>query len=116
MSKGKKDKNRVFTVNLKRDGIFSPYPFSYINGDEKQLTDFEFEGMSYDNLREVVRRLVHNPIHNLYYYKVGKKLKKGLCELKIDADIKEFIRVGEVGQRKAFVYKHVVNRLIANAR
>nr|GEW22803.1 hypothetical protein CTI12_AA091940 [Tanacetum cinerariifolium]GEX17592.1 hypothetical protein CTI12_AA091940 [Tanacetum cinerariifolium]GEX18889.1 hypothetical protein CTI12_AA091940 [Tanacetum cinerariifolium] len=61
MSKGKKDKNRVFVVNLKHDGIFSPYPFSYIHGDEKQLTDFDFEGMSYDNLRELVRKLVHCP-------------------------------------------------------
>nr|GEW00039.1 zinc finger, PMZ-type [Tanacetum cinerariifolium] len=39
----KKDKNRVFVVNLKHDGIFSPYPFSYIHGDEKKLTDFDFE-------------------------------------------------------------------------
>ncbi|GJT49371.1 hypothetical protein Tco_0975528 [Tanacetum coccineum] len=44
MSKGNvKDKNRVFVVNVKHDGIFSPYPFSYIHGDEKQLTDFDFE-------------------------------------------------------------------------
>ncbi|GJV80548.1 retrovirus-related pol polyprotein from transposon TNT 1-94 [Tanacetum coccineum] len=68
MSKGKKDKNRVFTVNLKRDGIFSQYPFSYINGDEKQLTDFDFE--------------------------VGKTIKQGLCELKNDVDVQEFLRVG----------------------
>ncbi|GJR53145.1 hypothetical protein Tco_1403666 [Tanacetum coccineum] len=66
MSKGKKDKNRVFVVNLKHDGIFSPYPFSYIHGDEKQLTDFDFEGMSYDNLRELVRKMVHSPVVNLY--------------------------------------------------
>ncbi|GJZ61467.1 calcium/proton exchanger [Tanacetum coccineum] len=59
---GKKDKNRVFIVNLKHDGIFSPYPFSYIHGDHKQLTDFDFEGMSYDNLRELVRKLVHSTI------------------------------------------------------
>ncbi|GJV31331.1 hypothetical protein Tco_1391731 [Tanacetum coccineum] len=59
--KGKNDKNRVFVVNLKHDGIFSPYPFSYIHGDEKQLTDFDFEGMSYDNLRELVRKMVHAP-------------------------------------------------------
>ncbi|GKA59418.1 hypothetical protein Tco_0758731 [Tanacetum coccineum] len=38
-----KDKNRVFVVNVKHDGIFSPYPFSYIHGDEKQLTGFDFE-------------------------------------------------------------------------
>ncbi|GJW14977.1 calcium/proton exchanger [Tanacetum coccineum] len=94
MSKGKKDKNRVFTVNLKHDGIFSPYPFFYINGDEKQLTNFDFEGMSYDNLRELIRKLVHSPVHSLYYCKFGKTLKQGLCFLKNDADVQEFLRDG----------------------
>ncbi|GJX29432.1 hypothetical protein Tco_0237511 [Tanacetum coccineum] len=61
MSKGKKDKNRAFIVNLKHDGMFSPYLCSYMYGDEKQLTDFDFEDMSYDNLRELVRKLVHAP-------------------------------------------------------
>ncbi|GKD53702.1 calcium/proton exchanger, partial [Tanacetum coccineum] len=88
----KKDKKRVFTVNLKHDGIFSP--FSYINGDETQLTDFNFEGMSYDNLRELVRKLVHAPVNSLYYYKVGKTLKQGLCSLKNDADVQGFLKVG----------------------
>ncbi|GKF27073.1 hypothetical protein Tco_0082967, partial [Tanacetum coccineum] len=32
-----------FLCALEQDGIFSPYPFSYIHGDEKQLTDFDFE-------------------------------------------------------------------------
>nr|GEX30003.1 hypothetical protein [Tanacetum cinerariifolium] len=61
MSKGKNDKNRAFVVNLKHDGMFSPYPFSYMYGDEKHFTDFNFEGMPYDNLRELVRKLVHAP-------------------------------------------------------
>ncbi|GJT71278.1 hypothetical protein Tco_1030564 [Tanacetum coccineum] len=94
MSKGKKDKNRVFVVNLKHDGIFSPYPFSYIHGDEKQLTDFDFEGMSYDNLRELVRKLVHAPVSSLYYCKVRKTLKQGLCHLENDADVQEFLKTG----------------------
>ncbi|GKB50490.1 hypothetical protein Tco_0901243 [Tanacetum coccineum] len=55
--KGKVDKHRSFTVNLKHDGVFSPYPFSYINGDEKQLTDINFEGISYADLRELVRKI-----------------------------------------------------------
>ncbi|GKA55514.1 calcium/proton exchanger [Tanacetum coccineum] len=94
MSKGKKDKNRVFVVNLKHDGIFSPYPFSYIHGDEKQLTDFDFEGMSYDNLRELVRKMVHSPVSSLYYCKVGKTIKQGLCRLENDADVQEFLKTG----------------------
>ncbi|GJS16432.1 hypothetical protein Tco_0410904 [Tanacetum coccineum] len=94
MSKGKKDKNRVFVVNLKHDGIFSPYPFSYIHGDHKQLTDFDFECMSYDNLRELIRKLVHSPVSSLYYCKVGKTLKQGLCHLENDADVQEFLKTG----------------------
>ncbi|GJS55501.1 hypothetical protein Tco_0628863 [Tanacetum coccineum] len=68
MSKGKKDKNRVFVVNLKHDGIYSPYPFPYIHGDEKQLTDFDFE--------------------------VRKTLKQGLCPLGNDPDVQEFLKAG----------------------
>ncbi|GJW04845.1 hypothetical protein Tco_1563701 [Tanacetum coccineum] len=92
MSKGKKDKNRVFVVNSKHDGIFSPYPFSYIHGDEKQLTDFDFDGMSYDNLRELVKKLVHCPVSSLYYCKVRKPIKQGLCRLENDADVQEFLK------------------------
>nr|GEX03763.1 zinc finger, PMZ-type [Tanacetum cinerariifolium]GEY24858.1 zinc finger, PMZ-type [Tanacetum cinerariifolium] len=93
MSKGKKDKNRVFVVNLKHDVIFSPYLFSYIYGDEKQLNGFDFEGMSYDNLRELVRKLVHAPVNSLYYCKVGKTLKQGLRPLENGADVQEFLKV-----------------------
>ncbi|GKE00623.1 hypothetical protein Tco_1388606 [Tanacetum coccineum] len=50
--------------------------------------------MSYDNLRELVRKLVHSHVPNLYYCKVGKTLKQGLCELKNDVDVQEFLRVG----------------------
>ncbi|GJV91389.1 splicing factor [Tanacetum coccineum] len=94
MSKGKKDKNHVFVVNLKHDGIFSQYPFSYIHGNEKQLTDFDFEGMFDDNLRELVKKMVHSPVHSLYYCKVGKTLKQGLCPLENDADVQEFLKAG----------------------
>ncbi|GJZ48641.1 hypothetical protein Tco_0602473 [Tanacetum coccineum] len=64
----KVDKHCSFTVNLKHDGIFSPHPFSYINGDEKQITDTNFE--------------------------VSKTLAQGLCNLNNDADVQEFLMVG----------------------
>ncbi|PWA76341.1 hypothetical protein CTI12_AA235510 [Artemisia annua] len=44
MGKGKPDKNRPFTVNLKHEGLFTIKPFAYINYDEKQITDLNFEG------------------------------------------------------------------------
>nr|GEW19702.1 hypothetical protein [Tanacetum cinerariifolium] len=89
------DKNRNFVVNLKHDGMFSPYPFSYMYGDEKQLTDFDFEGMSYDNLCELVGKLVHALVSSLYYCKVEKTLKQGLCPLENDADVQEFLKAGD---------------------
>nr|GEY16318.1 hypothetical protein [Tanacetum cinerariifolium] len=94
MNEDKVDKHRSFTVNLKHDGIFSPHPFSYINGDEKQITDINFEGISYADLRELVRNLVHAPIFSLYYCKVGKTSAHRLCNLKNDADVQKFLKVG----------------------
>ncbi|GKD57714.1 hypothetical protein Tco_1291101 [Tanacetum coccineum] len=65
-----------------------------IHGDEKQLTDFDFEGMSYDNLRELVRKMVHSPVSSLYYCKVRKIIKQGLCRLENDVDVQEFLKTG----------------------
>nr|GEV79966.1 calcium/proton exchanger [Tanacetum cinerariifolium] len=45
--------------------------------------------MSYDNLRELVRKLV-----SLYYCKVGKKIKQGLWRLENDADVQYFLKTG----------------------
>ncbi|GJW67635.1 hypothetical protein Tco_0122059 [Tanacetum coccineum] len=45
-----------------------PTSFSYIHGDEKQLTDFDFD--------------------------VGKTIKQGLCRLENDADVQEFLKTG----------------------
>ncbi|GKD17804.1 hypothetical protein Tco_1206962, partial [Tanacetum coccineum] len=39
---------------------------TYVNGDKKQLTNLNFEGMSYADLHEVVRKLVHFPVVDLY--------------------------------------------------
>nr|GEX25780.1 hypothetical protein [Tanacetum cinerariifolium] len=51
--------------------------------------------MSYDNLRELVRKLVHSPVHSLYNCKVEKTLKQGLCSLKNDDDdVQEVLKVG----------------------
>ncbi|GKB37239.1 hypothetical protein Tco_0882181, partial [Tanacetum coccineum] len=108
MSKGKKDKNRVFVVNLKHDGIYSPYPFPYIHGDEKQLTDFDFEGKK-DKNRVFVVNLKHDGIFSPYLFsyihgdekqltdfdfEVGKTIKQGLCRLENDADVQEFLKTG----------------------
>nr|GEW31147.1 calcium/proton exchanger [Tanacetum cinerariifolium] len=50
--------------------------------------------MSYDNLRELVGKLVHAPVNSLYYCKVRKTLKQGLCLLENDVDVQEFLKAG----------------------
>ncbi|GKB36512.1 hypothetical protein Tco_0881454 [Tanacetum coccineum] len=48
--------------------------------------------MSCDNLRELVKKMVHSPVHSLYYCKVGKTLKQGSCPLENDVDVQEFLK------------------------
>nr|GEY84927.1 zinc finger, PMZ-type [Tanacetum cinerariifolium] len=48
--------------------------------------------MSYANLRELVRKLVHAHVNSLYYCKVGKTLKQGLRPLQNGADVQEFLK------------------------
>ncbi|GJZ31521.1 hypothetical protein Tco_0576568 [Tanacetum coccineum] len=38
-------KDQVFTVNLHHDGIFIASPLRYLQGDLKQITDIDFEGI-----------------------------------------------------------------------
>ncbi|GJV29111.1 hypothetical protein Tco_1385559 [Tanacetum coccineum] len=42
-------RDQMFTVNLHHDGIFFPSPIKYINGDEKQITDINFEELKTNN-------------------------------------------------------------------
>ncbi|GJW49512.1 hypothetical protein Tco_0090863 [Tanacetum coccineum] len=44
MGKGKLERNRVFTISLKHDGVFIVDPFHYLNGDEKKITNIDIEG------------------------------------------------------------------------
>ncbi|GJQ90796.1 hypothetical protein Tco_0001935 [Tanacetum coccineum] len=76
-------RDQVFTVNLHHDGIFSPSPLKYIQGDEKHIIDINFEGMSYVQFRDITRHLVHEIVYKIYYY-----------PLKTPLNVKEFLRLG----------------------
>ncbi|GJY83859.1 hypothetical protein Tco_0497235 [Tanacetum coccineum] len=91
MGKRVPEKNRCITVNLHHDGVFTVSPFEYAFGDEKQITDIHFEGMSYVQFREVIVKLVHGPVVTLYYCKVGTPLKLGIKIIKTDSDVDEFV-------------------------
>lgn len=84
----------VFTVNLYHDGIFVRSPLRYIQGDVKQITDIDFEGMSYEDLTEIVKRLVLGLVKRLYYCKTGCKLSLGIKELQSDSHVVEFLKLG----------------------
>ncbi|GJY06754.1 hypothetical protein Tco_0373808 [Tanacetum coccineum] len=94
MGKRAPEKNRCITVNLHHDGVFTVSPFEYSLGDEKQITDIHFEGMSYVQFREVIVKLVHGLVVTLYYCKVGTPLKLGIKIIKTDSDVDEFVNFG----------------------
>ncbi|GJW14054.1 hypothetical protein Tco_0018187 [Tanacetum coccineum] len=94
MGKRAPEKNRCITVNLHHEGVFTVSPFEYSLGDEKQITDIYFEGMSYVQFRKVIVKLVHGPVVTLYYCKVGASLKLGIKIIKTDSDVDEFVNFG----------------------
>ncbi|GJS38294.1 hypothetical protein Tco_0563337, partial [Tanacetum coccineum] len=83
---------KVFTVNLHRDGVFICNPVRY--GELKQITDIDFEGMSFNDFHDVVSHLVLMTIKRLYYCSIKSELKDGIKELKTDKDVEDFLRVG----------------------
>ena len=50
--------------------------------------------MSCDELFDVVRHLVHNPLRRLYYCKVGTPLRLGIKEIRNDDDVQSFLTCG----------------------
>ncbi|GJX40968.1 calcium/proton exchanger [Tanacetum coccineum] len=87
-------KDQVFTVNLHHDGIFIASPLRYLQGDLKQITDIDFEGMSFDVFRDIIKHLVHGTVYRLYYCPIRTPLNVGIKELKTDSDVEDFVRVG----------------------
>nr|GEU73930.1 hypothetical protein [Tanacetum cinerariifolium] len=62
----------------------------YVEGDVKQITDVNFDGMTFNDLREIVKRLVHDLVKRLYYCKVRLPLKS-IKELKSDSGFDAFL-------------------------
>ncbi|GJR15321.1 hypothetical protein Tco_0797973, partial [Tanacetum coccineum] len=79
---------QVFIVNLHHDGIFIPSPLRYVQGDLKQITDIDFEGMSFNVFRDIIKHLVHGIV-----YRVGYE-NKWFVDLYVeyfDYDVMDFI-------------------------
>ncbi|GJW54843.1 ribonuclease H-like domain, reverse transcriptase, RNA-dependent DNA polymerase [Tanacetum coccineum] len=97
--------HQVFTVNLHHDRIFTPTSLRYVQGDEKQITNINFKGMSYVQFHDIIRHLVHGIVHRLYYCPIKTPLNVGIKELKTDNDVDEFSRV--VYEQKWFIDLYV---------
>ncbi|GJV57108.1 zinc finger, PMZ-type containing protein [Tanacetum coccineum] len=91
MGKKVPDKNRTITVNIFHDGVFTVRPFEYAVSNIKQITDIQFEGMSYVQFRDVIRKLIHGPVASLYYCKVGTPLRIGIKPIQNDSDVDQFV-------------------------
>ena len=65
-----------------------------MEGYEKQITDIDFEGMSFTDFREIIKHYVHGIVYRLYYCPLRTPLNVGIKEIKTDNDVQEFVRVG----------------------
>ncbi|PWA54416.1 hypothetical protein CTI12_AA436200 [Artemisia annua] len=93
--KKKKSRKDIFTVYFRYDGIFVSNLLRYAQGEMKEVNDTNFDEMSYENLLQIVTRLVpHGFFKNVYYCKTGDKLSVGLKEIKSDQDIVDMLTVG----------------------
>ncbi|GJS71633.1 hypothetical protein Tco_0704474 [Tanacetum coccineum] len=91
MGKKVPNKNRTITVNLFHDGVFTVCPFEYAVLDIKQITDIQFEGMSYVQFRDVIRKLVYGLVASMCYCKVGTPLRIGIKPIQNDSDVDQFV-------------------------
>ncbi|GJU31593.1 calcium/proton exchanger [Tanacetum coccineum] len=93
--KKKKAKNVVFTVYFKYDGIFTSWPLKYAQGEMKEVNDTNFDEISYEDLLEIVKRLVpRGSFEKVYYCQTGVTLSLGIREIKSDQDIVDMLKVG----------------------
>nr|GEX26197.1 splicing factor [Tanacetum cinerariifolium] len=73
-------RDQVFTVYLHHEGILIPSPLRYVQGDEKQITDIDFEGMKFANLIDIIKHLVHGIVYrNWIVYPSGYEELEAGC-------------------------------------
>ncbi|GJV04025.1 zinc finger, CCHC-type containing protein [Tanacetum coccineum] len=85
-------RDKVFTVNLHHDGIFICNPIKYVYGELKQISDIDFEGMSFNDFHDVVSHFVLGTVKRLYYCSIKSELKDGIKKLKTDKDVEDFLK------------------------
>ncbi|GKF21950.1 hypothetical protein Tco_0074272, partial [Tanacetum coccineum] len=81
-----------FTINLHHDGCFVTNPLHYLEGDHRVVEDIDFEGVIYSEFCHIIRKLVIIAPVSYFHVKTGVQLNIGLKQLKIDEDLKEFVK------------------------
>ncbi|GJS88600.1 calcium/proton exchanger [Tanacetum coccineum] len=85
---------RRFTTTLHHNGVFIQNPFKYVHGETYVIKDINFEGMSVNQLREIIDRFVNGSPKTYYYAKPGTTLVRGIIEFKSESDIDDFMTLG----------------------
>ncbi|GJT69520.1 hypothetical protein Tco_1028806 [Tanacetum coccineum] len=85
---------RRFTTTLHHNGVFIQNPLKYVHGETYVIKDINFEGMSVNELREIIDRFVNGSSKTYYYAKPGTTLVRGITEIKSEFDIDNFITLG----------------------
>ena len=80
-----------FTVHLHHDGLFITNPLQYIQGDHRVINDIKFEGMVFDELYHLIRRLVLVAPVTKFYNIRGQPLNIGLRPLATDEHVNQFV-------------------------
>lgn len=93
-----------FTVTLYHSGVFIQNPLKYVHGQKTIISDINFEEMRYNDVVEVVSRLVNSIPRKLYFSKPGTTLSRGITEMKSDADVDECMSVGYKNGFKVDLY------------
>ncbi|GJV17706.1 hypothetical protein Tco_1363029 [Tanacetum coccineum] len=79
------------SVAFHHDGIFTPSPFMYKEGDASTIRDIEFEGMTLIGLLKKLKGACQIPVKGIYFLIPGKELSNGLMEIKDDSNLAEYV-------------------------
>nr|GEU96676.1 hypothetical protein [Tanacetum cinerariifolium] len=82
----------TFMVDLYHDGLFASNPLRYLAGEHRVIKDINFEGMTYDNVFLVMRRLVLEKSLSFLYVLPGVPMNIGLRPTCNNEQLNDFVQ------------------------
>ena len=81
---------------MRYDGLFVSAPLQYVDGEMRELTDINFDGMSVKKFVEILKRFIpaNHSFRRLYYSKNDTTLALGIREIKSDEDVGAMLNAG----------------------